>query len=438
MNTTYRLLLLLVLLTHNVSAAEFFVAPAGSDANAGTIDKPFASLAKAQDAVSPGDTVWIRGGTYAIKEEQIAKSQRIFAYVIHLTKSGTATKPIRYWAYKDEKPVFDFATVKPARYRVHAFQVHGSWLHLRGLDVTGVQVTIKTHTQSICFANDSSHNIYERLTMHDGQAIGYYGVNGSDNLVLNCDAYNNHDYVSEDGRGGNTDGFGCHPTHGSTGNVFRGCRAWYNSDDGYDCITAAESVLFDNCWAFNNGTNAKKDRLGDGNGFKIGGFAATPASRLPNPVPRHTVQNCVSVSNRANGFYANHHPTGSDWIHNTAYRNGTNFNMLCRIQETLTDIDGINHTLKYNLSFGSKNDLVRLNQSRSTLTANWFQMDRRVAATDFISVDEKELTLPRQANGDLPVIKFLHLAKGSPLNDAGTHPAYPFRETKTYLGAFAP
>ncbi|MEZ4826240.1 MAG: hypothetical protein R3C61_08085 [Bacteroidia bacterium] len=57
----------------------------------------------------------------------------------------------------------------------------------------------------------------------------------------------------EDGLGSNTDGFGCHPNPGSPGNVFRGCRAWFNSDDGFDIIRADESVVFENCWAFYNG-----------------------------------------------------------------------------------------------------------------------------------------------------------------------------------------
>ena len=41
--------------------------------------------------------------------------------------------------------------------------------------------------------------------MHDGMAIGFYLVRGSNNLVLNCDAYNNYDPVSENGTGGNVD-----------------------------------------------------------------------------------------------------------------------------------------------------------------------------------------------------------------------------------------
>ena len=43
------------------------------------------------------------------------------------------------------------------------------------------------------------------------RAIGFYLVRGSNNLVLNCDAYNNYDPVSENGTGGNVDGFGGHP-----------------------------------------------------------------------------------------------------------------------------------------------------------------------------------------------------------------------------------
>jgi len=95
------------------------------------------------------------------------------------------------------------------------------------------------------------YNIYEQLGMHDGQAIGFYLTKGTGNLILNCDAYNNHDSLSENGRGGNTDGFGCHPRSAAdSNNVFRGCRAWFNSDDGYDCINGFTATVFDHCWAF--------------------------------------------------------------------------------------------------------------------------------------------------------------------------------------------
>ena len=354
------------------NAATWFVAPNGDDAASGTLEKPFASISRAQREVVAGDTVYIRGGTYLLKGDQIAQQRRFYAYLMVLDKSGVAGKPISYLAYQNEKPVFDCSLVKPLGQRVDAFLITGSWLHLRGLAVTGVQVTIMGHTQSICFESNGSHNIFEQLEMHDGQAIGIYHVRGSDNLFLNCDAWNNWDYTSENGKGGNVDGFGCHPTAGSTGNVFRGCRAWFNSDDGYDCIGAQESVIFENCWAFYNGYSATFEKLGDGNGFKAGGYGSMTVDRLPKVIPRHVVRFCVAVGNRANGFYSNHHPGGSDWFSNTSYRNSANYNMLGRLLDNRTDVDGYGHQLRNNLSFKSRVDLTRMDGAKCDAANNSF------------------------------------------------------------------
>lgn len=409
-------------------AAEYFVAPAGDDANAGTLDKPFATVQRAQAAAAPGDVVQLRGGTYALAESQIARKERIYAYVTHLDKSGTPGHPITYQAYQDEKPVFDLSAVKPDGLRVDAFYVSASWVHLKGLEVVGVQVTIKGHTQSICFANDGSHNVYERLVMHDGQAIGVYSLKGSDNLFLNCDAYRNWDHTSEDGRGGNVDGFGCHPTKGSTGNVFRGCRAWFNSDDGYDCINAHESVTFENCWAMYNGLSSERKSLGDGNGFKAGGFGTLAADRLPDPIPRHTVRGCLAVGNKASGFYANHQPGGGDWFNNSAYRNGTNFNLLGRLADNRTDVDGTGHVLRNNLSYKSRADLAKIDRAKCELSHNSFDLGLTFTEKDFVSLDETELVKPRKPDGGLPEVGFLRPTAGSQAVGKG--------ENGTTLGAF--
>ncbi len=371
-----------------------------------------------------------------MKESQIARKRRIFAYVTFLDKSGTKDKRINYWAYKDEKPIFDFSAVKPLGLRIDAFYTSGSWIHFKGLEVIGVQVTIKEHTQSICFENDGSHNIYEQLSMHDGQAIGIYSVRGGDNLFLNCDAYRNHDFLSEDGKGGNVDGFGCHPPEGATGNVFRGCRAWFNSDDGYDCIGAREPVVFENCWALYSGYSTEFKSLGDGNGFKAGGYGTTTANKLPNPIPRHTVRFCLAVRNKASGFYSNHHVGGSDWFNNTAYRNGTNFNMLSRLADNRTDVDGYGHKLRNNLSYKSKVDLSKFDKVKSDAAHNSFDLELKLTDNEFLSVDETELIQPRQANGDLPIIKFLHPAEGSQLVGKGVDIGLPFRGKAPTIGAF--
>ena len=60
----------------SLGAAEFFVAPTGNDKDPGTLEKPFATVQRAQAAVVPGDTVYLRGGTYVMKKEQIARRQR--------------------------------------------------------------------------------------------------------------------------------------------------------------------------------------------------------------------------------------------------------------------------------------------------------------------------------------------------------------------------
>ncbi|MBI1247193.1 pectate lyase [bacterium] len=420
-----------------VSAAEYFVATDGSDNNPGTIEAPLATIQHAEILVEPGDTVFIRGGTYHIQPSQIARQWRIWAYVIHLRKSGKEGLPIRYFAYQNERPIFDFSAVKPEGHRVHAFAVEGSWLHFRGIEVVGVQVTMKGHTQSICFAHDGSHNILERLSMHDGQAIGIYTIHGKDNLFLNCDAYNNHDTVSENGRGGNVDGFGCHPIRGATGNVFRGCRAWHNSDDGFDCINASETVRFENCWAFRNGYSLEMKSLADGNGFKAGGYGTTPVNRLPRTIPSHIVQDCVAVRNKASGFYSNHHLTGSTWLNNTAYRNGVNFNMLNRLADNKTDVPGFDHMLKNNLSAGGRRTIVNIDEAKCTLENNSFLPDLKIRPEDFVDLEnEDQLMLPRSADGNLPQITFLQLAPGSQLIDRGIPVDLPYSGKAPDLGAF--
>ncbi len=425
-----------VSLLSSLCAAEFYVAPTGSDSGTGTLEAPFATVQRGQQAAQPGDTVFLRGGTYVMTEVLVAQRRRNYACITVLDKSGTAEKPISYSAYREEQPIFDCSAVKPRGLRVAAFYVNGSWLRLKGIAVTGVQVTILGHTQSICFDNEGSHNRYEQLSMHDGQAIGFWLGDGSENLVLNCDAYRNYDYTSENQRGGNVDGFGFHASAESTGNIFRGCRAWWNSDDGFDFIMAAASVRLENCWAFYNGYSPEFKSLGDGNGFKAGGYAATPAADLPSTIPRHTLTGCVAVRNKASGFYANHHLGGNDWLGNTAYLNGTNFNMLCRNAANTAELPGYGHKMRNNLGYDGHAEVSNLDREASDVAGNYFSLPMKITEKDFVSLDQAELMKPRKANGDLPDMDFLHLAPGSAAIDAGVDIGVPFHGSAPDLGAF--
>ena len=416
------------------SAATWFVATNGVDTNLGSSNSPFATIMRAQAAASSGDTVYLRGGTYFPDNSNLTLTNSAWAIVNNLNKSG-----ISYLAYPGELPVFNFTNVQPDGWRVTAFYVTASRCVFQGFDVVGVQITIPaTHTQSECFRIvGGNFNRFDRLRMHDGMGIGWYLTDGASNLVVNCDAWNNRGLDS--GSLGNIDGFGCHPGHTTgTGNVLSGCRSWFNSDDGYDCINSFAVVTFDHCWSFYNGyfTNFASS-TGDGNGIKAGGYGVSGSS-FPTPIPHHVVQFCLAVRNRANGFYANHHLDGQVWINNTAYRNSINYEMLCSTNNTSSagDTPGFNHVMKNNLGYlASSKEVDKLGPVNDT-NFNYFTLPVTVSAADFITLDESLLVAARQTNGGLPVVNFARLANSSDCINAGTNWGFPFYGVAPDLGAF--
>lgn len=425
-----------IFLACHAVGAEWHVAPDGSDEGDGSKGRPFATVRKAQERVSAGDTVYLRGGTYRLEEGQVAQHRGMWAHVIVLDKSGRKGSPIRYEAYGDEKPVLDFSAVKPEGKRVTAVLVRGSWLHLKGFEITGVQVTMTGHTQSICVDNQGSENVYENLVFRDGQAIGFWLGRGSNNLVLNCDAHDNHDFTSGNKRGGNVDGFGFHVPRGSKRNVFRGCRAWHNSDDGFDFISAGEAVTVEECWAFSNGTNGKGEPLADGNGFKAGGYGAIDGGRLPAVIPRHVVRRCVAVRNRAGGFYANHHPGGIDWIHNTAMGNRTDFNFLGRNEENTASVPGGGHRILNNVAYPGRAVTANFDRAINESRGNTFDVELKFDRRDFLSLDHELLKAERRPDGGLPEVPLFRLSRGSRLIDRGVDLGEAYRGKAPDPGAY--
>ena len=410
---TLALLPALLFVALHAHAAHIVVAPNGSDNGGnGTVARPYATLKKAQQMLKPGtvDTVLLRGGRYAIRpQDAMGCHERNYLAVIRLYRSGSPLHPVCYMAYPgDDRPVLDFSAVKPRDLRVSAVYLDASYLHLKGFDIVGVQVTQHGHTQSegISLHTDCHDNVVEDVRIHDGMAIGVYIKRGHDNTILNCDAYNNYDPVSEDHRGGNTDGFGCHvKSPVDTGNRFVGCRAWRNSDDGFDCINCFAPVVFDHCWAWQNGYDAGMQRRADGNGFKAGGY-----NRRVMPAwfkaPTDTVRQCIAFDNKANGFYANHHLTGNVWIGNTACANGAyNYNMVCqRANNSTDDVDGYGHTLIDNTSYRARREHIgNVDTARCLLRGNSFQPGVAPRQDDHMeSLDSSRLAAPRKADGSLP------------------------------------
>jgi hypothetical protein len=75
-----------------LQAAELYVATNGDDKAAGTLDAPFQTIQRAFDQAGPGDTIFLREGTY---REQVSLT----------SKSGTEGAPITLTAYQKEKPI---------------------------------------------------------------------------------------------------------------------------------------------------------------------------------------------------------------------------------------------------------------------------------------------------------------------------------------------
>jgi hypothetical protein len=81
-------------------AGEFFVSPSGNDTNSGTLEMPFATLSRAQEAARQAEkhsplTVWVRGGIYNLSKPLVFTAD----------DSGTAEAPVAYRSWQNEKPI---------------------------------------------------------------------------------------------------------------------------------------------------------------------------------------------------------------------------------------------------------------------------------------------------------------------------------------------
>lgn len=379
----------------------FYVATNGNDSSNGTFAAPFKTISKGLTAVSNGGIVYVRGGTYALPSK------------LSLSKTASPTNTIRLWAYPGEAPVID-STGNSS----DGIGISGDWYHLRGLTVT-----LAGHN-GINISGDS--NIVENCITHDNGNTGLHltgpaapGPTG--NLILNCDSYRNYDIGLNGTNGGNADGFSAKWDIGP-GNVFNGCRAWENSDDGWDFWMGTSPVLLTNCWAFRNGIDFWNTPHfdGNGNGFKLGGnYVGTP----------HTTVRCLAFNNVAHGIDQNNNISGQTVDQNTSWNNGArNFNLNHGTNTTP-------HIVRNNLSFaGGSGDSF----TSGTLTTNnsWQVISPAPTSADVQSVDTSVATAPRNADGSLPVWPFLRPVEGGRLVDKGVNIGQPYNGTAPDLGAY--
>jgi hypothetical protein len=403
-------ILLLAAVNPSIQAKSYFIATNGSNSNTGTITSPFFSIATAVSKASAGDTIYMRGGTYTL------------ASTISLSASGSSTSSRRIlWAYPGERALLDFSSMAIGSSN-RGINLSGSYWYIKGIRIKGAG----DNGMNI----SGSYNIIEFCDFFENRDGGcQLGGGAHDNQIINCDSYYNADYVSGSTSytGGNADGFSPKLDVG-TNNYFYGCRSWLNSDDGWDgYLRPSDGVTttLENCWTWGNGylrdgTTTTSNM--NGNGFKMGG------SDTKTLMHNFILKNCLSFYNKAKGFDQNNNK-GSMTLYNcTAFSNtGNDYSISVALNsgQTCTIVNCVDYS-------SSK---VSLGSFVSQITNSW-QNSLVVNSSDFITIDTTGISGPRQADGSLPLVNFMHLATGSDLIDAGTDVGIAFNGTKPDLGAW--
>jgi hypothetical protein len=394
--------LVLFLFAMELNAQTYYVATTGSDSSDGSFDHPFRTIPKGISvATVPGTTIYVRGGTYA------------YSTTITISRSGNSTDRYKLFAYPGERPFLDFSSM-PISSGNRGIRLSGSYWYIKGFDIwkagdNGMNVS-------------GSNNIIEFCSFSENGDTGLQlGGGASNNQVINCDSYYNVDASQ-----GNADGFAPKLDVG-TGNYFYGCRAWQNSDDGWDgYLRPADNVTttIENCWNFKNGYLKNGNAsTGNGNGYKMGGGDNSNADSL-----RHNMilKNCLAFDNRVKGFDQNNNRGSMTLLNCTAYRNGTNYQITGPIRSTSVV------TVKNCVALGAYGSLG----GYAVQATNSWMPPFVVTSDDFVSIDTAGVRDPRNADGSLPDIVFMHLVPGSDLIDAGTNVGLPFFGSGPDLGAF--
>lgn len=241
-----------------------WIATDGSDDTGdGSEGNPLLNLNTAINWASAGNIIMVKGGTYTP------------ASLLNVYKSDLTIMAV--WG---ARPVFDatnYPTDGEGGFNDRVMRLQGvDNVTLQGFDLTngpdgGLQI-IGTCSGIRVNAVNAYQN--GRTSLYEGEGFVADGAI-SDLWYTNCDSYENFDELGDVGL--NADGFKISTT--GTGCGYTYCRAWRNSDDGFDCYNSSQSssvtvepVTYEHCWSFENGILAGgSDSLGDGMGFKLGG-----------------------------------------------------------------------------------------------------------------------------------------------------------------------
>ena len=402
--------LMLFVFAINTTATTYYVSPGGSDSNPGTINSPFKSWQRLSSVLKAGDIGYIRGGTYKSPLSPGASDW----IVTWANLAGTSSDHIVISAYPGEQPVLDFDGFDQSNNTTAVRVNKCSWVDFIGLWVWN----LAQHPGSVAAGwefHECTDITMNRCWVHNigGAGIRQGQPNGLDVIrndrftYINCDASWCADPISTGGGNyGNADGFDCN--EGTA--TYIGCRAWWNSDDGFDCFYNDNHIYYKNCWSFRNGyvpgTYNNPGAQADGMGFKWG---MTTTDQSANILRTYT--NCIAFDNKLWGFDQNAAKCKAEFYNNTSYRNkagswATGYSITPREQSILRN----------NISFS---DPVTVSDMSGLVSDHNTWNNIAASTASFASLDTSGVTTSRQLDASLPNIQFLHLSSKSNMINAG-------------------
>jgi hypothetical protein len=188
----------------------YYVAPNGSDGNAGTMNAPFKTIMAALNKSVPGDTVVARNGIY---------NERI-----NFPKSGTSDKRITLKAYAGEKPVIDGSTITVTGWMALVTLNAVRYITIEGFDICNLLssafnsdpegIFINGNSKDITIKNCNIYNIKNSASVSNWRSAHAIFVIGngtaaiSNIVITGCTVHDTQTGTSENiTLAGNIDGF---------------------------------------------------------------------------------------------------------------------------------------------------------------------------------------------------------------------------------------
>ncbi len=371
-----------------------FAAPRVASATVYTVS-PGDNLSTAIGKLKAGDVLYLADGQYDLTSTLEVKCQ------------GDADHMITIAAADGAKPVIDF---RGQALGANGIKVGGRYLHIRNL-------TIRYAGKKGIWLEGAKYCVLEQLDVYGCCDSGIQLRSGGYNTVVNCDSHDNFDYQN---KGGNADGFADKQGEACAGNVYIGCRAWGNSDDGWDSYqreTSGTPTVYIHCITYNNGratfdlsqhprvVGVDASRFegqdiaavmneGNPNGFKLGGAGTAHHAEL---------YRCLAVGHRSKGFDQNNNAGQMKIVNCTAFDNKINYGFGNDYAYTL-DIHNC-------ISLDPTDSDIKTHASGTVSQShNSWQAGFSAADDDFQSLDVAGLLLAaRNADGTLPETVLLHL-----------------------------